>query len=264
MFSHARAAWQYRNFILASIKSELKGRFASSRLGALWHILHPLAMALIYSLVLAQVLGARLPGVEGTSAYAVYLVAGIASWGLFTEIVNRCLGVFIHSSETLKKISFPRIALPLIVFGNALVNHLLLLVSASFIFLILGFPPTIYWLALPVGLLLAAILGFGLGIFLGVLNVFIRDVGQFISIALQLWFWLTPIVYPINILGEQMQRLVQFNPMTPVVMVYQNALIFQKWPDFSLLVAPGLLAVCFVAVSLVVFQRASAEIVDAL
>ena len=103
------ALWRYRHFVVASITGELKSRFVRSRLGLLWSILHPLAQAAIFALVLAEVLGAKLGGLDDKSAYPLYLLGGMAAWTLFSEIVNRCLTVFIDNASTMKKISFPRI-----------------------------------------------------------------------------------------------------------------------------------------------------------
>ena len=93
-------------------------------------ILQPLAMVAIYALVLSEVLGAKLPGIDNKFAYAIYLVSGILCWSLFVDIVTRCLTVFVDNESLLKKMVFPRICLPLIVVGSALVNNVLLLLAA--------------------------------------------------------------------------------------------------------------------------------------
>jgi lipopolysaccharide transport system permease protein len=166
------ALWRYRHFVVSAIRAELKGRFARSRLGAMWYILNPLAQAAIYALVLAEVMGARLPNMAGKAAYPVYLMAGMAAWGLFSEILNRCMTVFIEYSGTLKKISFPRLCLPLIVWGGALVNHLMLLLAIVIVFLYFGYYPSPTWIILPLGIIVISMLAFGLGVLLGILNVF--------------------------------------------------------------------------------------------
>ncbi|MEP0313265.1 MAG: ABC transporter permease [Hyphomonas sp.] len=264
MISHLRSAWRYRNFILSAIKGELKGRFAASKIGTLWFVLHPLAMATIYAVVLSKVLGAKLGGVSGDSAYSIYLMAGIAAWTVFLEITNRCLTVFIEYGNTLKKISFPRIALPIIVLGSVLVTHALLLVAIAVVFVFFQHYPSIHWIALPVGTLVIALLAFGLGILLGVMNVFARDIGQVMSVVFQLWFWLTPIVYTRDILPDSMQTLIRLNPVTPLVEFYQDILLYSRWPDFASLLYPASLGAALVLASLLVFRRASAELVDAL
>ena len=119
------SAWRYRFFIISSIKNELFTRFVRSGLGGLWMILNPLAQVLIFAFVLSSVLAAKLPGISNQYAYAIYLMAGTLGWSLFTEIVSRCLTMFIDNGNILKKLAFPRIALPHIVTGSALVNNIL-------------------------------------------------------------------------------------------------------------------------------------------
>lgn len=264
MFGYGKAIWRYRHFISASIKGELKGRFARSRVGALWFILHPLAQAMIYTLVLSEVLGAKIGGVDDKAAYSIYLMAGIASWGLFSEITNRCLTIFLEYGPTLKKIMFPRICLPIIIWGSALLNHLILLSAMAIIFVFYGHFPTVTWLVLPLGILVISAFGFGLGVLTGVLNVFSRDVAQVMGVVMNLWFWLTPIVYTADIVPEGIKPYIGFNPMTSIVKIYQDAILFNQWPDWHSLAYP--IIVCFVllVLSLFLFRKASPELVDVL
>ncbi|NOX73042.1 MAG: ABC transporter permease [Alphaproteobacteria bacterium] len=258
------AIWRYRHFILASISGELKGRYVRSRLGLLWTILQPLSQALIFALILSEVLGARLAGVDNKAAYAIYLMSGLAAWGLFSEIVNRCLTIFIEYSGPLKKIAFPRICLPIIVWGGAIITHVLLLFAVAFVFLFFGHYPGVAWIVIPLGILLISMFAFGLGLILGIFNVFSRDVGQVLSIVMQIWFWLTPIVYPLEIVPAQLRWFVDLNPMVALVGIYQNALLYNRWPDPASLIVPVAAAVFLFALAFFIFRRASTEIVDAL
>jgi lipopolysaccharide transport system permease protein len=264
LISHSGSAWRYRNFIVSAIKGELKGRFAASKIGTLWFVLHPLALATIYAVVLSKVLGAKLGGVANEAAYSIYLMAGIAAWTVFLEITNRCLTVFVEYGNTLKKISFPRIALPIIVLGSVLVTHALLLLAIAVVFVFFQHYPSVHWFALPIGTFVIALLAFGLGILLGVMNVFARDIGQVMSVVFQLWFWLTPIVYTSDILPASMLNLTRWNPVTPLVEFYQDIMLYNRWPDFMSLLYPASLGAVLVLLSLLVFRRASPELVDAL
>lgn len=259
-----KAIWEYRHFILSAIRGELKGRFARSRLGALWFILNPLAQATIFAVVLAEVLGAKLPNVENKAAYAIYLMAGTAAWGLFSEILNRCLTIFIEYAGMLKKISFPRLCLPIIVLGSALLNHVLLLLAILVVFLFFGHLPGVAWGIIPMGILIISMFAFGLGVLLGIINVFARDVGQAIGVILQIWFWLTPIVYTANIIPKNLKWLVELNPMVPVVGIYQEALLYNHFPDFSELLYPVILASFLFLAAFTLFKRASSDLVDEL
>lgn len=256
--------WAFRHFMLSSIKAEFRGRFARSKLGALWMILNPLAQATIFAIVLSEVLAAKLPHVDSKSAYAVYLMAGTAAWGLFAEIVTRCSTVFIDYANTLKKIAFPRICLPLIVGGSALLNHCLLLFAILFVFLFLGQSPNLAWLVLPIGMLLIVLFAFGLGIILGLLNVFSRDVGQVMTIVMQLWFWLTPVVYTADSLPKRFSFVLAINPMSALVKIYQDALLYGKFPAWENLLTPCMIGAGLFLFAFWIFRRASADLVDAL
>lgn len=250
--------------MLSSIRGELKGRFARSYLGGFWFILHPLAQSLIFSIVLAEVMQARIPNMESSAAYPIYLLSGIAAWGLFAEILNRSMTIFIEQSSALKKIAFPRLCLPVIVWGGAIINHLLLLSAIAVIFVFFGHFPGRAWIYLPIGIALISALAFGLGVFLGILNVFARDVGQVMTVIMQLWFWLTPIVYVKNVVPKSVHAYIDLNPMTGLVAIYQDALLLNQAPDFGNLIPSVIVAAVAVTASFILFRRASPELVDAL
>src|SRR5262249_7274543 len=155
-----------------------------------------------------------------------YLMAGMLAWSLFSELVSRSLTVFVDNGNLLKKMMFPRICLPLIVSGSALVNNLFLLFAILAVFSLLVHQPSWNTIWLPVLRFLHVMLGVGLGLLLGVINVFIRDVGQVVPIVLQFWFWFTPIVYMPNILTGRYKDWLFLNPITPLVNAYQNILVF--------------------------------------
>jgi lipopolysaccharide transport system permease protein len=264
LLSPIAVLWRYRQFIRTSIRAELQGRFARSSLGALWHILHPLAQSAILAMVLAEVMGARLPNVQSAAAYPIYLMAGNAAWGLFNEILTRCINVFITYSGSLKKISFPRLCLPMIVWGSALVNHLLLLSAVTLVFCGLGHWPGVTWLVLPLGVLLISAFAFGLGLLLGIINVFARDVAEISGIVLQLWFWMTPIVYAADMVPARFRWLIGLNPLAPLVRIYQDALLYRRWPDFTALWPSVAIAALLFVLAFALFRRAGSELVDAL
>lgn len=258
------ALYRYRHFILTSVLSEFKSKFIRSQLGWLWSILHPLVQAAVFAVILSEVLGAKLAGVAGKAAYPVYLMAGLAAWGLFNEIVSRCLTVFLEYGSAMKKIAFPRLCLPVILFSSAVINHLLLLASMCVVFYFIGHLPGTAWFALPIGIALIAMTALGLGIILGVLNVFIRDVAQVMTVVLQLWFWLTPIVYTVETLPAHLQWISAANILTPLVRVYQDAMLRDLWPDPVQLLLPTSTALLLICAAYVLFKRASEELVDVL
>jgi lipopolysaccharide transport system permease protein len=259
-----RDIWRYRHFIQSSIRNEFKARFIRSRLGGLWMILHPLAQVAIFAFILSAVLSAKLPGITSQYAYAIYLMAGTLAWSLFTEIVSRCLTIFIDNSNLLKKIVFPRICLPLIVCGSALFNNALLFIAIIAIFALLGHEPGVAVTWLPLFMILTMALALGLGMVLGILNVFMRDIGQIVPVFLQLSFWFTPIVYMPTIIPEVYRNWLAINPMYNIVIGYQDILVFNRTPEWDGIVAVSTLALGFLVFALFLFRKASAEMVDVL
>jgi lipopolysaccharide transport system permease protein len=259
-----RSLWSYRHFIISSIRNEFLVRFARSKLGGIWMIINPLAQVAIYALILSNVLAAKLPGIESQYAYAIYLMAGLLAWSLFNEIVSRCLTLFIEHGNLLKKMCFPKIALPAVIVGSCSLNYIFLLSAMLGIFISLGygFSLGIIWL-LPLTLMIVAF-ALGLGLILAVINVFIRDVGLVVPILLQIWFWLTPIVYPESIIPDSYRHLLQFNPLYHIVTAYHEVLVYSKNPELGGLYIFTLLSFVLLALSLILFRRASEDIVDML
>ena len=259
------SAWRYRHFIVSSIHTEFRARFVRSKLGGLWMIIHPLAQAAIFALVLAEIMAAKLPGMANNKfAYAIYLLSGMLAWSLFSEIVSRCLTVFIDNGNLLKKMRFPRINLPLIIAGSSLINNLLLLLAVLVVFALLGHLPGAQFAWMPVLIALTMALALGVGLLLGVFNVFVRDVGQVVPIVLQLGFWFTPIVYTPNVIPAYLRGVLQLNPMTTIVQSFQNVMLFDKAPYFVALGWILLFTLLLLTAALALFRRASAEMADAL
>lgn len=264
MLGLLQSLWRYKGFVLSSIRNEFKTRFLRSRLGGLWMIINPLAQVTIYAVILSGILSAKLPGIESKYAYAIYLVAGILGWTLFSEIISRCLVIFIENGNLMKKMQFPRITLPIIAIGSSLLNYSLLFLSIIFIYIIIQHTISIkiLWI-LPITIVLV-FLSVGIGLILGILNVFIRDIGQIVPIFLQLGFWFTPIVYPIQIIPEKLQYIIHFNPMYHIISAYHEVLIFNNNPDLLNLIILGFLGLIFMLLGLFMFRRASLEMVDLL
>lgn len=264
MIGLVKGAWAYRYFILSSIRNDLTLQFVRSKLGGIWMIIHPLVMVAIYAFILSAVLRAKLPGIDNRYAYAIYLTAGIMAWTLFTEIITRCLNLFIEHGNLMKKMVFPKVTLPLIVLGSCLVNNFFLFLAVLGIFATLGHYPGWELLWLPVLTLITALFGLGIGLLMGTMNVFMRDLGQVVPIVLQVAFWLTPIVYPLNIIPEEYVGWLNLNPMFPVVSAYHDVLAYQASPQLGGLAIIAGIGVLLLLAGLFVVRRASAEMVDVL
>ena len=259
-----KALWQYRGFVLSSIRNEFTSRFARSKLGGFWMIINPLLQVIIFALVLSNVLAAKLPGIDNPHAYALYLMAGTLAWGLFSETISRCLNLFVEQGGVMKKIYFPRITLPTILVGSTLLNNVLLFVSILIIFGALGHAPTLQVLWVPLLTLITVTMALGIGLILGIFNVFLRDIAQIVPVLLQILFWFTPIVYPIAAIPENFRRFLDYNPIYPLIAAYQNVLVYGLMPEALPLLKIIGLSLVLLFLGLHIFRRASPEIVDML
>jgi lipopolysaccharide transport system permease protein len=254
----------YRGFIWGSVQREFQGRYRHSLLGVLWTVINPMAQILVYTVIFAQVMRAKLPGVDSTFAYSIYLCSGILTWGLFSDVVSRGVSLFVDHANLLKKISFPRATLPLIMVLSAGLNFCIIF-SLFLLFLAWAghWPGLALLFVLPV-LLVQMALAVGLGVVLGILNVFFRDVGQLLGIFLQFWFWFTPVVYPLSILPESVKPWLAWNPMAAVIMAYQDIFVLHQQPAWPSLFVPCILGVLLCALGAYWFRRHAGEMVDEL
>lgn len=259
-----RDIWRFRGFIRENVRREFHSRYVGTQFGFLWAIIQPFAMILIYTLVFAGIMKPSLPGDNRPFAYSIYLCSGLLSWGLFCELVNKAVGVFVHNANLIKKIHFPKLTLPVIIIFSACIHYgIVMTVFFCFLLTIGAFPGWVTLAAIPVVFLL---IGFavGFGILCGTINVFYRDVEQALGLALQFWFWLTPIVYANKTLPLGVIEILTWNPLYPVFRALQTIFLEHSPPEWASLLYPLIITVAFLSLGLFSFRRLNGAIVDEL
>ena len=211
-------------------KKELLDRYAGSVLGGLWTFIQPLLNMLVFILVFSQIMRARPPEATCVHSYSIYLISGLLGWIAFSSTLMRSTTMFLDNGALIKKI-----AISLGVFSVAIVLSDTVIFALSFgafmIFLVVVDHPlslSLFWL-LPLFALQQAFAA-SLGSVLGTLSVFFRDIKEGVGVFLQLWFWLTPIVYIVDILPESMRGLLWLNPMYPIIDGYHQTVLFGAAP----------------------------------
>lgn len=259
-----RALWRYRGFVGATVAREFQLRYRGTALGFVWNLIQPIGTVFIFTVVFAQVMQARLAGINDIYGYGVYLCSGMFVWGMFAEIVQRGLNMFIDFGNMLKKASFPRSSVPLIIVLSALLNFAITFgIFLAFLLIIGRFPGLVVVAALPV-VAVFLMMAVGLAVFLGTLNVFLRDVGQVVVMALQFWFWLTPIVYPEKALPEFARAWLKLNPAEPLIAALHDIFVDAKLPDWPTLGLPVVCAIVALALGALTFRAYVDELVDEL
>ncbi len=258
------ALWAYRGFILGSVRREFQSRYLGSLLGRTWAIFNPLAMIIVYTVIFAQIMTTRLPGIQDTFSYSIYLMSGLLPWNLFAEILSRSQSVFIENGNLIRKSNFPRATLPIATLITACLNFSIIFTLFMIALVIAGQFPGIAILSILPVLMIQIVFAGGLGILIGTLNVFFRDIGQMIGVVLTLWFWFTPIVYPISIVPDKAKSLLELNPMTPLITAYHDICLYQHMPKWDTLIPVTLLSAMVMWLGITVFRANAGEIVDEL
>jgi lipopolysaccharide transport system permease protein len=232
------AIYSYRKFITRSAWNELRDRYAGSSIGIFWNIVIPLTQIAIYAFVFSTLLGPRVAtGANATSnryAFVLYLCAGILPWIAFSESIARGTQALVRNANYLQKMALPET----IFIAQSAVLGLFIAAISLVLFLIVGWPlglPVSWsYLLLPIVLVLFQGLGFGICLTLAILNAFFRDIGQAIGLILQMWMWLTPVVYSEEILSPTGQMLIHWNPAYGFIIAFRDILLSDRIPALNI------------------------------
>lgn len=228
--------WGHRELFWTFAWRDLKIRYKQTELGIAWAILQPLFTVVVFSLVFGRLAG--LGADTGGIPYPVFSFAALLPWTYFAATVTRASNVLVDSASLVTKVYFPRLLLPLSATVSGVVDLGIAFVVLVGLMLFYGLVPTWGVLAIPLFILLAAGGALGVGLWLGALNVEYRDVRFLTPFLVQIWMYLTPVVYPINRVPARFQTLYAVNPMVGVVEGFRWALFGQTpFPASALLVS---------------------------
>lgn len=263
---------------------EVKGKYKSTVLGQLWSLVNPLATMLVYTLVFGVFMGMPAPEDprSGQNSFAMYLMCALLPWGFFANVVNGGMNSLVGNDNLIKKVYFPRWALPVSMTLAGFRQWLTEMGLLALAVLVVGVYKGAGVLAVPylpvvvLTMLVLAVFALGVALALSIANVYFRDTQHFVSIALQIWFYLTPILYPVTKVTDQLDKrfspsvagtvrhLYETNPMYGFSEVFRSLLYHNRMP--GLLVTVECLA--WAAVSILfggwVFRRHQARLVEVL
>ncbi len=226
--------WEKADLLKILIQRDLEARYKGSILGRFWVVVNQVAQLLVYTYAFSIVLKAKppelnaLPIAPESFAYGLWLFAGLVPWNAFTMGMTQSSTAVLSQPNLVKKVVFPLALLPLVPVGSTFLESsmgLMLLLSAIAVSAKL-LPLTI--LCLPLVWVPQLLLTAGLGYLTAGLTVFLRDIPQTLGVIVNLWFYLTPIVYSANILPSEWQQLLLWvNPMAAIVQLYRDLLGFR-------------------------------------
>lgn len=233
-FSPFVILWRYRDLIVQMAKREVVSRYRGSVLGILWSFLTPLFMLAIYTFVFGFVLRVRWgTEVHSQAESALILFAGLIVYWLFTECVNRAPGLVVNNVNYVKKVIFPLEILPWVAMGSALFNAAMNILVLLLFSLVLR--ESLPWTVLLLPLIFLPLVMFTMGLSWGLasLGVFLRDIGQTITLVTTALLFVSPVLYPVSAVPVPVQPFLYVNPLTFIVEQTRAALLWGKQPHWQ-------------------------------
>lgn len=258
---HLKELVRYRGLVYNLVVRELKARYKRSALGFLWSLLNPLAMMLVFTVVFTVIMPSQI------EKYPIFLLCGLLPWNYFTGGMMVSINSIAGNASLVKKVYFPREALPISSVLASLVNFLLGLVVLMGVLVVFRAPFTPWLLLLPLVILIQTCFILGIALFLSTVNVYYRDTLMIMDVVLLAWFFLTPVVYAIDILPTSyqvigldlnLQRLMYvFNPMASLIAAYRDLLYFGYRTDLDFFLRTAVTAIAILILGYAFFIRHS-------
>lgn len=227
MLTQLKEVFTYKEMLLSNVKKDLRSRYRGSFLGFLWTFINPLMQLVIYSLVFPHLLKMQ------EENYPMFVFTGLLPWIYFTSSVQISTTSVVGNGNLIKKIYFPRMVIPVGISLTGLVNYLFGLAIVFPALLFTGIKPTFCMLFLPVIMAAQFLFTTGFCLMLSAMYVFFRDLEHIVSIVTMAWFYLTPIVFSMEIFPENLRNVLELNPMTGFVTAYRGVLMYGEMPSVS-------------------------------
>jgi len=264
VFQKISELWEYRELLFNLVKRELKVKYKRSVLGFLWSLLNPILMTLIFTFVFALILRIRIPApsnadVPAQFLFPAFLLSALLAWNFFSVSISVAVNSIVGSSNLVNKIYFPREILPISTVLANVVNFLLELLVLLVFLAVLGFKFYLYLPFLPLILLIHIFFTIGVCLIVSCLNVYFRDVQHLLGIILLIWFYATPVIYPLDLVPERwqglpMHSLLKLNPIAAIVLSYRDILFYAKFPEFSVMIYATIISISTLAFGFFLFN----------
>lgn len=269
-----------RELLANLVRRDVTGQYKRTLLGRLWSLASPLSAMLVYTFVFALLFRVQPePGdPSGLDVFALWLLAGLLPWLFFSNALNGSAASLVGNAALITKVYFPRTVLPVATVGGIAYNWLFEMAVLIIALVIVGGPAVLIWVPFTViAMIVLAVFAIGVGMTLSILNVYFRDTQYLLTIVLQFWMYLTPIIYPPSLvrslsndigplLGSpvSLADLYLLNPMERFVSVFRQLLYDQRIPDADDMVFCLLAAAVSLAIGTAVFARFEKKIGEVL
>jgi lipopolysaccharide transport system permease protein len=239
-----------RALLLNFTKQDFIDRYSGSVLGVGWAFIWPIVMIFIYTVIFGRIMGSRVPGVSSVYGYSIYLVSALVPWTAFANTVVRSSTVFVEKKPVITKVSLSLLSLPFFIVISESITMIITMTLFILFLLATGFPLHKSLVFFPFIYAVQQIFAYALGLFFGIFNVFVRDIREFVGVLMQLWFWVTPIVYVLTVVPPKFAVALHYNPAYVFIVSYQDIFTSNIVPPVQgliklVIIAHGLLLVTY-------------------
>lgn len=250
--------FQSKDLLLAWTSRNIRARYQQSMLGWMWAIVQPAAQVAIFTFIFTVFV----PVDTGSTPYVLFSFVALAPWTFLAAALTDMTGSFVNNMSLVTKIYFPREVLPLAALLARLMDFgiaAVMVVALILLYRVPLFP--LGWLFLPAIVGIQLLLVIGVGFICAAVNVFYRDVQSFLVLALQVWFYASPIIYPVSVVPENLQSLYFLNPMAGIIEAYRDVLLYGQIPGPHLVVA-GVISFAAFAIGYWFLKRVEFQFAD--
>jgi lipopolysaccharide transport system permease protein len=253
-----RELWEYRELLYFLTWRDIKVRYKQTVLGVAWAIIQPVFTMLVFSLFFGRL--AKIPS-DGIP-YPIFSYAALVPWTFFAQGLNQSSNSLISSARLIKKVYFPRLAIPIATILAGVIDFVLAFIVLLLMMLAYGITPTANVLWLPLFLLLALVTALGTSLWLSAMNVQFRDVRYTVPFITQFWMFATPIAYPSSLLEEPWRTVYGINPMAGVVEGFRWALLGTDTAPGPIILVSSLTAIVLLVSGAFYFRRMEKHFAD--
>jgi lipopolysaccharide transport system permease protein len=258
-FSDLAKLWQFRELALCLAMRDIKVRYKQTALGALWAVIQPFTMMVVMSVFFGRLINleAKTDGIP----YPIFFYAGMLPWTFFAAAVHGSTNSLVANSHMLRKIYFPRLILPLSAVGAPLVDYAVAFSVLAGLMIWYGIAVTAWLAWLPLLVALTIIAALGVGVLLSAMTVKFRDFRYVVTFLIQVWFFITPVIYPTSIVGDRWRWLLQLNPMGGTIEAFR-ACVLGRPIDFPALLMSASVSFLCLLTGLLYFNHTERRFAD--
>lgn len=250
MFNGLKEIYEYREMMVSLIKKELRGKYKASVLGFLWSFLIPFFQMLVYIVVFSFILR------SGIEHFTIFILVSLMPWNFFSISITSGSTCVVSQENLVKKIYFPRIILPISFVTSMFINMLVTFIIIFAILFISGYGINLLaTVFLPVAMIIEYMLALGLCMIISALAVYFRDLEYIMGILSMAWMYLTPILYNVDLIPDNLRTIFYLNPMTPIILAYQQILYHKHIPESGILFRAVMVAIATLVIGILLFEK---------